>query len=315
MDTPKISVIVPVYKVENYLDRCVKSILNQTYDNLEILLVDDGSPDSCPRLCDDYAKSDDRVRVIHKKNGGLSDARNAGLEVATGEYITFVDSDDWISDNCIKVLIEEAQRNDTLISVIDTVESDGSRESERSYSEGFKYKELYTAKEAMQVIFLQHEFNTSAWAKLYHKSIFDGIRFTTGILYEDLDLIYRLFERAGRISFSPAGRYYYFQRQDSIVHARFDSRHFVLVDISGTILRYVDEKHPDIHDAAVCRYVFSNILILSRIIKDDSFKTERAQLCDNLLGIKKEIYHNREINSKQKIKVFLISVLRKLRRI
>lgn len=312
---PKISVIIPVYKVENYLDRCVKSIIGQTYENLEILLVDDGSPDNCPKMCDQYASIDNRVRVIHKPNGGLSDARNAGIDVATGEYITFVDSDDWISENCIEVLLQIQQKNHTLISVIDTVESDGTKESERSYSAGYDSKEVYTAEEAMQVIFLQREFNTSAWAKLYHRSIFDGIRFTKEIFYEDLDLIYRLIDKAGKISFSPAGKYYYFQRNDSIVHAKFDSRHFILVDISAEIMKFVDERYPQIHDAAVCRYVFSNILLLSRILKDDEFRIQRAELCDNLLQIKKEIYHNSRINTKQKIKVFLISILRKLRKI
>lgn len=312
---PKISVIIPVYKVENYLDRCVKSIISQTYENMEILLVDDGSPDNCPKMCDEYAAIDNRVRVIHKPNGGLSDARNAGIDVATGEYITFVDSDDWISENCIEVLMQIQQKNHTLISVIDTVESDGTKESERSYSAGYDSKEVYTAEEAMQVIFLQREFNTSAWAKLYHRSIFDGVRFTKGIFYEDLDLIYRLIDKAGKISFSQAGKYYYFQRNDSIVHAKFDSRHFILVDISAEIMKFVDKRYPQIHDAAVCRYVFSNILLLSRILKDDEFRSQRAELCDNLLRIKKEIYHNRQINTKQKIKVFLISILRKLRRI
>lgn len=315
MQTPKISVIVPVYKVENYLDRCVQSILNQTYTNLEILLVDDGSPDKCPCMCEEYAKKDNRVKVIHKQNGGLSDARNAGIDVATGEYITFVDSDDWISENCIEILQQTIDKNGTKISVIDTVESDGSKESERSYSEGKIHKEVYTAEEAMRVIFLQDEFNTSAWAKLYHRSIFDEVRFTTGILYEDLDLIYKLFDKAGNISFSREAQYYYFQRNDSIVHAGFDSRHFVIIDISQDILNFVNEKYPEIHDAAVCRYVFSNILILSRIKRADEYKEERIRICNNLLAIKKEIYHSSSINIKQKIKVFLIAILRKMRKV
>lgn len=310
-----ISIIVPIYNVEPYLRKCVSSILEQTYQNLEIILVDDGSPDNCSAICDEYSEKDARIRVIHKENGGLSDARNAGIDTATGEYIIFVDSDDWISENCIEVLLQIQQKNHTLISVIDTVESDGTKESERSYSVGYDIKEVYTAEEAMQVIFLQHEFNTSAWAKLYHISIFDGIRFTKGILYEDLDLIYRLIDKVGKISFSPAGKYYYFQRNDSIVHAKFDSRHFILVDISSEIIKFVDERYPRIHDAAVCRYVFSNILLLSRIVKDDEFRIQRAELCENILKIKKEIYHNSQINTKQKIKVFLISILRKLRRI
>ena len=106
----KISVIVPVYNVENYLRRCVDSIINQTYKNLEIILVDDGSPDNCPVICDEYAQKDSRIKVIHKENGGLSSARNCGMDMATGEYIGFVDGDDWIESDMYKFLIENAEK-------------------------------------------------------------------------------------------------------------------------------------------------------------------------------------------------------------
>ena len=103
---PLISVIIPVYNVERYLDECIKSIVNQTYENLEIILVDDGSPDNCPRMCDDWAKKDERIRVIHKENGGLASARNAGMNICTGEYISFVDSDDWMELNAYESLLK-----------------------------------------------------------------------------------------------------------------------------------------------------------------------------------------------------------------
>ena len=115
-NNPKISVIVPVYKVEKYLDRCVESIVNQTYKNLEIILVDDGSPDNCPVMCDEWAEKDERIRVIHKENGGLADARNAGMNIATGDYIGFVDSDDWIEPNMYEVLLKNALKYDADIS-------------------------------------------------------------------------------------------------------------------------------------------------------------------------------------------------------
>ena len=110
MENYKISVIVPVYKVESYLEQCISSIIKQTYKNLEIILVNDGSPDNCGKLCDIYAKKDSRIKVIHKKNGGLSDARNVALDIATGDYIGFVDSDDWININMYEVLINEAKK-------------------------------------------------------------------------------------------------------------------------------------------------------------------------------------------------------------
>ena len=118
MDTAKISVIVPVYKVEPYLDKCVSSIVNQTYTNLEIILVDDGSPDSCPTMCDAWAEKDSRIRVIHKPNGGLSDARNAGIVVATGELMAFVDSDDWIASDMYEHLYQRLTEDDSDIAAV-----------------------------------------------------------------------------------------------------------------------------------------------------------------------------------------------------
>ena len=116
MDNPKISVIVPVYKVEKYLDRCVESIVNQTYKNLEIILVDDGSPDNCPAICDAWANKDERIKVIHKENGGVSSARNRGIDAATGDYIGFVDSDDWIEPDMYELLADNAKKYDADIS-------------------------------------------------------------------------------------------------------------------------------------------------------------------------------------------------------
>lgn len=310
-----ISVIIPVYKVENYLDRCVQSIIRQTYSNLEIILVDDGSPDNCPAMCESYAAQDSRIRVLHKKNGGLSDARNAGLEIASGEYITFVDSDDWISENCIEVLYEICRQQNTDISIIDIVESNGTKESEKSYSQGLAYKEIYTPEEALRVIFTQREFNTCAVAKLYKRELIQQFRFKEGILYEDLEAMYRIFDRAEKIGFSDKARYYYFQRNDSIVHAVFDQRHFVLLDISKKIVAFVDDKYPNLHDAAICRYVFSDFLILSRIRKDKNYIEEQREICDNLMSMKADIYGNKEINAKQKLKVVIVSLFRKLRKI
>ena len=116
MNLPKISVIIPVYKVEEYINRCIKSVVNQTYDNLEIILVDDGSPDNCPVICDKWAEKDSRIKVIHKNNGGLSDARNMGMKIASGELIGFIDSDDWISKEMYQLLYENMKENESDIS-------------------------------------------------------------------------------------------------------------------------------------------------------------------------------------------------------
>ena len=140
-------------------------------------------------------------------------------------------------------------------------------------------------------------------------------RFTKGILYEDLDIMYRIFDQAHKIAFANTARYYYFQRADSIVHRSFDARHFVLLDISQRILEFVDQKYPKLHDAAVCRLVFSDFLILSRIKNEKEYVDEQRKICDNLIRRKAEIYRNKEINMKQKIKVAIVCLFRKLRKI
>lgn len=310
-----ISVIVPVYKVEEYLERCVQSIIRQTYRNLEIILVDDGSPDNCPAMCEKYAFQDARIKVLHKENGGLSDARNAGLEIATGDYISFVDSDDWISENCMEVLYTCCSENAADLSIIDTVETDGTKEHEKSFSEGLCLPHIYTSEEAMKVIFTQRGFNTSAWAKLYKRELIQKFRFTKGILYEDLDIMYRIFDQAKKIAFSNTARYYYYQREDSIVHRTFDARHFVLLEISQRILSFTDERYPKLHDAALCRLVFSEFLILSRIKNEKEYADEQRKICDDIIKRKADIYRNKEINLKQKIKVAIVCLFRKLRKI
>lgn len=132
---PKISVIVPVYKVENFLDRCVESIVGQTYENLEIILVDDGSPDNCPAMCDKWAEKDGRIKVIHKENGGVSSARNAALDIVSGDYICFVDSDDWIDPGMYEFLYKNSQKYDADISCCGIFDDydDGTRIMEGSY--------------------------------------------------------------------------------------------------------------------------------------------------------------------------------------
>lgn len=222
MNSPLISVIVPIYNVEKWLSRCVDSILAQTYKNLEILLVDDGSPDNCGEICDDYAAKDQRVKVIHKPNGGLSDARNAALDVAKGEYITFVDSDDYVTHDYIS----------SLFSLIIAFDADISIEACHIFEEGqtpiihhtkiFKYN--MTPQQAISQMFYQKGFDVNAWAKLYHRSLFCGIRYPKGQIYEDLQTTFKLMLKSSKIAYANKPVYYYMFRKDSIEGAPFSEK-------------------------------------------------------------------------------------------
>jgi len=209
-----ISVIIPIYKVEAYLKRCVDSVLNQTYKNLEIILVDDGSPDNCPMICDDLAKLDNRIKVLHKENGGLSDARNAGTDISTGSYIIYIDSDDYIEPILIEELYRSLKENEADIAVSGYIRTDSKNNRDKRL-DGMTY-----VGNALDVLYLLFStYSWTAWGKLFKKDIVNGIRFTKGILYEDFEFIPRVFVKASnsKATIVKKGLYYYFIRDDSIM--------------------------------------------------------------------------------------------------
>lgn len=220
---PKISVIVPIYNVEKYLVHCIESIINQTYKNLEIILVDDGSLDNCPTICDEFAKKDSRIIVIHKKNGGLSDARNAGLDIATGEYIGFVDSDDYISTDMYRILFNRLSEKDADMAICNYLCVDEDYELLRGkndvlpiddeYIDADKFVEGYTGKYGWYYVV--------AWNKLYKRKLFENLRYPIGKKHEDAFLIHRIVYKSRTIACIKAGLYYYVQRPGSIMAEKF----------------------------------------------------------------------------------------------
>lgn len=216
-----ITVIVPVYKVEDYLERCVDAILCQTYGELEIILVDDGSPDRCGEICEAYAKSDPRVKVIHKKNGGLSDARNAGIEQASGRYITFVDSDDWVHEGYVQRLYGLLKETGADVSCCGYLTT-GSEQTMEDVSAESVYE--FSREEALNELVAFGDLHAQmivAWGKLYKTELFDGIRFPYGRIHEDEFTTYKLLYRAGKIAVTTRQLLYYWQRADSIMAGGF----------------------------------------------------------------------------------------------
>lgn len=210
---PLISIIVPVYNVEQYIQRCLNSIINQTYKNLEIILVDDGSPDQCPQICDDYAAKDSRIMVIHKKNGGLSDARNAGLDICKGKFISFVDSDDWIDTNYIKTLFDLLTETKTDIAIGNFFKTDGSKKNPT-------FPIQHRTLKPTEAIICCTRGNTPAFAiscsKLYKKELFDNLRFPVGKYHEDEFTTYLLFYKSTSVAYTSQVLYYYYSRETSI---------------------------------------------------------------------------------------------------
>lgn len=219
---PLISVIVPVYNVEKYLARCVDSIVNQTYKNLEIIFVDDGSTDLCPQMCDDYAEKDSRIKVVHKKNGGLSDARNAGMAVATGEYISFIDSDDYVSDDFFECLLDVMNKENSDIAECSVVKLyEDNRFDE--FSDDLSVK-TYDTHDAMSALIAENPFYQHVWNKLYKTELVKDIPYAVGKLNEDEFWTYQVFGRANKVARLNKTMYYYFQRSSSIMGVGYNIR-------------------------------------------------------------------------------------------
>lgn len=218
-DKPLISVVIPVYKVEEYLNECVDSVTSQTYSNLEIILVDDGSPDSCPKICDQYKAQDSRIRVLHKANGGLSSARNAGTDIATGRYITFIDSDDYVSSDYIRQLYI------TLIDSKARISACKFSQKAASLTEGIiTAHRIYTPKEAIMSAMKGGctGVERTACAKLYDIGLFTGgIRYPEEMTCEDLAVMPEVFVKSGGVALADTIKYFYRQRESSIINSDF----------------------------------------------------------------------------------------------
>ena len=236
-----VTVIVPVYKVEKYLSRCVESVLSQTYSRLEIILVDDGSPDRCGEMCDEYRNKDQRVVVIHKENGGLSSARNAGIQISHGEFLCFVDSDDYIQSDMIEQLLKAALCRNTRISACDFTSD------EHKLQDGIMDEiKLYSAAEAIREILRDGEICTSAWAKLYEKSLFDEISFPEGKYYEDYATIYKLIHKAGSVAFAATKKYFYTINSGGITKSAFSLKHMDYFSISEELEAFSGRNYPEL---------------------------------------------------------------------
>ena len=214
----KISIIVPFYNVEKYAPKCIESIINQTYTNLEIILVDDGSPDTCGKICDDYALKDGRIKVIHKKNAGLSDARNVGIKEATGKYIGFVDGDDYIEKDMYKYLYNLIKENNADISIcgVEEVYEDGSIQDEKAKES----IEILSKEDAIKELLLDKKVRSHAWDKLYKRELFENIEYPYGRKMEDIATTYKLFDLSNKIVIGEEIKYYYLQRNNGIMGSK-----------------------------------------------------------------------------------------------
>ena len=258
----KVSVIVPVYNVEKFLSKCVDSLIMQTYDNLEIILVDDGSTDKCPQICDDYKRKDSRITVIHKKNGGLSDARNYGLKKSSGDYIMFIDSDDWIDSDTISILVDNFKDNNIdIICYGMTIEySDG-----RTYTKKISKEEVLSNESAIIALNTFKNMNVSACNKIFRKTIFSNIEFPYGKYCEDYYVMYKLFYKSKKIKVLPINKYHYYQRVGSI--SKDSQIKYDYIYASKEQMEFLNDCNKKLSNIGKIAYSFANLTIYNAHLK------------------------------------------------
>lgn len=299
-----VSIIVPIYNVEKYLKKCIDSLLKQSYSNTEIILIDDGSTDRSPEICDEYMQKDARIKVVHKINGGLSDARNNGIKISEGKYITFVDSDDYLDEHYIEMLyrvIYESNADIVISGIKDYYEG---KEIEEDIN-NINYK-ILTKEETYKRMLLQQGMDVNACGKLYKKHIFDNLNYPKGMLYEDIQIIDKVIEKSNIITYTEYKGYNYLQRTGSIMYGKMSEKRMSLINKTQELIELMKEKYPKNVKAAIKRYVYCNFHVLGRSILDSNFKNESEKIRKNILNYKKNIFKEKIYTKKEKIATFIL---------
>ena len=267
----KVSVIVPVYNVERYLKRCVNSIINQTFKDFELLLVDDGSTDLSGKICDKLKQSDNRIKIFHKKNGGLSDARNYGLQFAKGKYITFIDSDDFVSTDYIEILYNSILDNNGVdISTVSSFHfSDEKLIKDINLSKRKFETEVIDTKIAVKKMLLNDNIAHESWGKMYSKNLWDNIQFPLGQILEDYSTTYKIFSKANKVAINNVKIYYYYQRSESILRCQVSEKTLEVFDISDKETTNIISTWPNLKTEAKALQTTTYLKFYQKILNSD----------------------------------------------
>ena len=304
---PLISVIVPVYGVEKYVAKCLDTIINQTYRNLEIILVDDGTIDRSGIICEEYAKRDGRIKVFHKENGGLSDARNYGIEHSTGEYLTFIDSDDYLDLDYVEFLynlIKKGYRM-SLCSLHVVYTSNGHIENKGNGKEV-----ILSGKQCIEMMCYYEEVDTAAYAKLMHRDLFDKVRYPKGKIFEDIGTSYLLFDQCDEIICSFVPKYYYVIRNNSIVTSEFNLSKLDLIEMTNQMADYVNVKYPDLENATLRRRGYAYFSTLNQMldVKAHEYIRKRIEIIRFLKKNSSKIIKNPRTPKRDKVAYFCLKL-------
>lgn len=301
-----IDVIIPVYNVEKYIERCVKSLLNQSYSDYRIILIDDDSSDSSGEICDRLAKENEKVISYHLENEGVAVARNFGIEKSTAEIVTFVDSDDFVHRDYLKRLLNamEKAEADMIISGLTDV-WDNSVINEPADDEVVEVPELG---EVIRRVFAQETIDVSPCAKLYKRSLFENIRYPEGEIYEDMKVIIKLLEAADKVAVTSYSGYYYYQREGSIMHGEMSDDRITLMETMEKYMVYVSENYPQANDAVKTRYIRCGFHVLNRALFDNDYKDYAMSLKKILCANSIYIWCSGNFRKHEKLAVLLLGM-------
>ena len=319
IEKDKISVVVPIYNVEKYLERCINSIINQTYKNLEIILVDDGSTDNSGKIADKYKKIDSRIKVIHKNNGGLSDARNKGITIASGKYISFIDSDDYIAEDMISYLYKLIKDNNSEISICNFQQFSSIEEindfKDFNINESNIYN--YTGVEMLQILLKGNiSYGDYAWNKLYMLSLFNNIQYPIGKKMEDIGTTYKLYFNSKKVTIGTEKKYFYYKRNDSILGKNDIKVYQDKLELSIERIEWLQKRNVKLD------YTDYNIDLINKIIElyrnndnIDSKKYFYEKKYDLLLDkLLKSIKIFNKVSLKQYMKIIIIHAIIKFKK-
>lgn len=303
---PLVSIVVPVYNVEAYLQRCVTSILTQTYKNIEIILVDDGSTDGSGEICERIKEKESNIVVVHQKNGGLSAARNTGINIAKGQYIAFVDSDDFIKEDLIEYLFDLLIRNNCPMALCSLGIVEASGKYKRS---GSGDKIVLSAHQCIEKMLYHDEIEPSACGKLYEKRLFADIRFPEGKYFEDIGTIHKLFYTAKKIACGFSDKYIYCIRENSITTGAFQPKKLDMLQVTDQMGNEVLRWFPDLNSAVICRRVEARFSTLNQMFNvDGAYLKKRESLIVFIKEHRKYIIKDKKSSKRLKMAILALEL-------
>lgn len=298
-----VSIIVPVYNVEKYLSKCIESLINQTYTNIEILLINDGSTDNSKKICEQFKEKDSRIKLINKENGGLSDARNKGLQEAISKYIAFVDSDDYVEKNYIETLYSLITKFNSEIAIADFRVIKGAKKIKEDETKEY----CITPEKAIEEMLYSDFYYISACSKLYKKELFENVEFPKGKMFEDVGTTYKLIIKANKIACTNKKIYNYVIRNNSITTSKFKNGHYDLIELTNIMCEDILQKYPNMEKGVLRRKIYANISTLNRMLLSKETKAD-LELVNYIKKTGKTILKDNKVPKRDKIAIILINL-------